>query len=146
MQGDPMDVVIRVLRATDADILGHVAPGVFDDSIDQQLSSEFLSDPRHHLVVALDAGKVVGFASAIHYVHPDKPPELWINEVGVAPTHERRGIGKRLLRALFEVARDLNCKGAWVLTDESNTPALRLYTAVGGHPSAQVMFSFRLSG
>jgi hypothetical protein len=32
---------------------------------------------------------VVGFASAVHYVHPDKAPELWINEVGVAEPGDR---------------------------------------------------------
>jgi len=42
-------------------------------------------DPRHHLVVAVEH-VVVGFCSAVDYIQPDKPPELWINEVGVAPT------------------------------------------------------------
>ena len=31
----------------------------------------------------MDEEQIVGFASAVHYVHPDKPPELWINEMGV---------------------------------------------------------------
>ena len=42
--------------------------------------------------------------SAVHYVHPDKlRPELWINEVGVAASHRRRGLGTRLLLAVFAV-------------------------------------------
>ena len=57
-------------------------------------TAEFLADSRHHLAVAVDEGRVVGMASAVHYVHPDKPPELWINEVGVAPTHRGLGIGR----------------------------------------------------
>jgi ribosomal protein S18 acetylase RimI-like enzyme len=140
-----MHVDIRILGPTDRDALARVAPGVFDHSIDQRLATEFLHDPRHHLVVGLDAGEVVGFASAVHYVHPDKPPELWINEVGVAPTHEGSGIGKRLLDALFAIARGLKCREAWVLTDQSNERALRLYNTVGGERSEQVMFSFHLS-
>jgi hypothetical protein len=44
---------------------------------------------RSETVVARDASVVVGFASGVHYVHPDKSPELWINEVGVARSHCR---------------------------------------------------------
>ena len=141
----PMHVDIKILGPSDQGVLARVAPGVFDHALDQRLASEFLHDPRHHLIVGLEDGEVVGFASAVHYVHPDKAPELWINEVGVAPTHQGRGIGKRLLRALFDVARGLNCREAWVLTDQSNERARRLYTTVGGQPSDQVMFSFHLS-
>jgi aminoglycoside 6'-N-acetyltransferase I len=75
---------------------------------------------------------VVGFASGVHYVHPDKPPELWINEVGLAPTYRRRGLGKALLRALFAVGRAHRCTVAWVLTDRSNVAAMALYESVGG--------------
>jgi GNAT superfamily N-acetyltransferase len=62
------------------------------------------------LAVAVDGGLVVGFVSADHSVHPDKPlPELWINEVSVAATHWGRGLGTRLLRSLFDVTRALGC-------------------------------------
>src|SRR5262245_21824670 len=86
----------RLLTAADSgeDVLTRVAPDVFDDPLDSGATREFLRDPRHHLVVAIDEGVVVGFASAVDYVHPDKPsPELWINEVGVASSHQGRGIG-----------------------------------------------------
>ena len=84
----------------------------FDDPIDVARADEFLADPHHHLAVAVEDGLVVGFVSAVHYVHPDKPgPELWINEVGVAATHRRRGLGTRLLRAVFALDRALGCTG-----------------------------------
>ena len=136
---------IRILEARDAYVLGRVAPGVFDRDIDPDLAAEFLRDPRHHLAVATDGGLVIGFASAVHYVHPDKTPELWINEIGVAPSYQGRGIGKGLLAALFRIARELRCGAAWVLTDHSNEHAVRLYTAVGGRQTDQLMFSFDLS-
>jgi ribosomal protein S18 acetylase RimI-like enzyme len=115
--------------------------------VDPALSAEFLRDPRHHLAVALESGTVVGFASGVHYVHPDKPAELWINEVGVAPTHQRQGLGRKLLQALFARGRELGCREAWVLTSPANGAAVRLYEAVGGIDMADppVMFTFRLS-
>jgi aminoglycoside 6'-N-acetyltransferase I len=141
-----VSVEIRVLGPGDETLLRRVAPEVFDDEVDPRLTAEFLQDPRHHLAVAVEASTVVGFASAVHYVHPDKPPELWINEVGVAPSHQRQGVGQRLLRALFDVGESLGCHQAWVLTDRSNMTAMRLYQSAGNAdpPEDTVMFTFRL--
>ena len=135
---------IRVLGPGDDHVLARVALEVFDHEPLPTLISEFLEDRRHHLVVALDDGLVVGFASGVHYVHPDKPPELWINEVGVAPSHQRRGLGHQILRAMLRLGTELGCREAWVLTNRSNLPAMRLYTAVGGTEAAEetVMFTF----
>jgi ribosomal protein S18 acetylase RimI-like enzyme len=142
-----MAIEIKVLGPRDVGVLADVAPDVFDNRIDVGRASEFLTDRRHHLVVAVDNGKVVGFVSAIHYVHPDKPwPELWINEIGVAATHQGRGLGTRLLRSLLAVAQGLGCPEAWVLTDRANTAAMRLYVGIGSTnaPTDHVMFTFRL--
>ena len=142
-----MTIAIKILDRNDLDILQNVDPDVFDNSIDIPRSEEFLTDSRHHLAVAIDGDRVVGFVSAVHYVHPDKPrPELWINEVSVAETHRRQGLAKRLMNAVFDLARDLGCTEAWVLTDRENTAAMNLYSAVGNSetPSDHVMFTFRL--
>jgi aminoglycoside 6'-N-acetyltransferase I len=142
-----MAIEIRILGPQDAGILAQIAPGVFDDPIDATRADEFLADPRHHLAVAVEDSWVVGFVSAVHYVHPDKPhPELWINEIGVAATHRGRGLGTRLLRAVFAEARGLGCAEAWVLTDRANTAAVRLYAAAGSTeaPTDHVMFTYKL--
>jgi aminoglycoside 6'-N-acetyltransferase I len=127
-----MPVEVRMLNAGEEDILAIPAPGVFDNDIDPKLAREFLADPRHHIAVALDNGVVVGFASAVDYIHPDKPRELWINEVGTAPTHQGQGIGKRVMACLTAHGKSLGCKVAWVLTDTDNTAARALYKSAGG--------------
>jgi aminoglycoside 6'-N-acetyltransferase I len=142
-----MTVHIQLLGPQDAGVLANVAPEVFDDPIDAARADEFLADPRHHLAVAVEDGWVVGFVSAVHYVHPDKPrPELFINEIGVAATHRGRGLGTQLLRAVFAVAQRLGCAEAWVGTDRANTAAMRLYAAAGATepPTDHVMFTFKL--
>ena len=131
-----MPIETRILLSGDEPVLMNVAAEVFDNPIDPDLTKEFLADPRHHLAVAIDDGLVVAFASAVHYIHPDKPPQLWINEVAVAPTHRRRGLGKSVLQALFEVGRAHRCTEAWVLTDRLNTAAMALYSSVGGTEGA----------
>jgi aminoglycoside 6'-N-acetyltransferase I len=146
--GGWMSIEFRILGPNDEAVLSRVAPGVFDHDVDPALSREFLHDTRHHLAVAVEDGTIVGFASAVHYVHPDKPVELWINEVGVAPSHQRQGLGRRLLQTMFAYGRELGCREAWVLTSPANGAAIRLYEAAGGIDLADppVMFTFRLDG
>ncbi|MBX9788100.1 MAG: hypothetical protein K2Y37_04230 [Pirellulales bacterium] len=80
-----MEIIVRMLAADEADVLANVADGVFDHPVRPDLAREYLADPWLHLAVALDGDLVVGTASAISYIHPDKPSQWFINEVGVAP-------------------------------------------------------------
>lgn len=138
---------IRLLGPTDAEVLEQAAADVFDDPVIRSAAAEFLADPRHFIAVAIVAGTVVGFASAVSYVHPDKPaPELWINEVGVAATHRGQGLGKKILECLLNEARRIGCSEAWVLTERDNRAAMRLYQSSGGieAPRDATMFTFLL--
>lgn len=144
-----MPVTIRILGPDDGALLQNVAADVFDNPVDGRWSAEFFADPCHHLAVALDdeSGQVVGMATGVHYVHPDKPPELWINEVGVAPAYQGRGVGRRMLTALLAHARTLGCREAWVLTSYGNTAARHMYAAAGGveEDEAPLMITFALA-
>ena len=141
-----MPIEFRRLQRGDEHMLANVANQVFDDPISSESTAEFLADPRHFLVVALDDDRVIGFVSAVIYVHPDKTqPELWINEVGVAPTHHRRGVARGLLSMMLDIARDAGCAEAWVLTDQANEAAMRLYASLDPSESSDaVMFTFSL--
>jgi aminoglycoside 6'-N-acetyltransferase I len=142
-----VDIQVRLLNAGEERILTGAVAGVFDGPVDANLAVEFLADPRHHIAVALDGEQLVGFASAVHYVHPDKPVELWVNEVAVSPSYHRLGIGRRLLSTLLDAARAIGCRQAWVLTDRANTAAMQLYHAVGGVEASgdTVMFEFAIT-
>lgn len=143
----PSPVAVRLLTAGDTEVFDHIAEGVFDDPVRVDLAAEFLNDPRHHIAVALDGGVVVGMASAVHYVHPDKPAQLFINEVGVAPSHQRRGIASELIALLLAHGCALGCTEAWVAADEDNEPARALYAHVGGQeePTRAVIYTFPLT-
>jgi GNAT superfamily N-acetyltransferase len=137
------EVEILLLGPSDATVLDRLAPEVFDRAVQARWCAEFLGDARHHLVVARADGIVVGMASAVDYVHPDKAPQLWINEVGVSPAHRRQGVGRRLVERLVQLATELGCTEAWVLTDADNEAANRLYAAAGAEvpPAASVMYT-----
>ena len=137
---------IRLLGPADAAVLANVAQEVFDNELDPRWTAGFLADPRHHIVVALAGEQVVGMATAVHYVHPDKGPELWINEVGVAPSFRNQGIGKQLIAMLLSRGRAVGCTEAWLGAEESNTAARRLYAAAGGVEEPMVYVTFELDG
>jgi len=140
-------VIVTRLNPGDEAILENVTAGVFDRTVVPELAADFVKDPRHHMVVAVVGGTIVGCASGVHYVHPDKPPELFIHEVAVAPSHQRRGVGRRLVEELLAIARELDCVEAWVLSESDNRAAERLYLSVNERAvsrKAVVMFSMPL--
>jgi aminoglycoside 6'-N-acetyltransferase I len=138
-------VQIRMLGKADAALLQVCADDTFDNAVSPELAAEFLGDARHHIAGAITEGTLIGFVSAVHYVHPDKPPELWINEIGVAESYRGQGIGRRLLTAMLSHGRGLGCTEAWVVTEEDNATAQRLYASAGGTSRNVVYFTFPLN-
>ena len=113
-------------------LLDRVDEDVFDHEVRPEYASAFLANPANLLAVAVADGAVVGMASGIAYAHPDKPLQLFVNEVGVAERFHRRGAGAAVVDALLRRGRELGCREAWVATEVGNAPARGLYRAVGG--------------
>jgi aminoglycoside 6'-N-acetyltransferase I len=132
-----MEVDYQELDTANAGLLGNLAPEVFDNAIDPAQLSAFIDDPRHIMVVALHDGTVIGMASGMEYFHPDKPPQLWINEVGVATSHRKQGVGRRLVAELITLAEERGCVYAWLGTDSHNAAGQACFGAVPGGEDPQ---------
>ena len=137
-----MTVEIRVLGEGDEAILNNVATDVFDHDIKPDMARRFLADPAHHIVVAIEDETVVGMATGNDYLHPDKPVMFWVNEMGVAPSHQRRGIGKMLLRRILDLAKALGREEAWLGTEDDNVAARALYQSLEGEEESFVMYTW----
>jgi ribosomal protein S18 acetylase RimI-like enzyme len=70
-------------------------------------------------------------------MHPAKPLQLWINEVGVASAHRRRGIGRALLALTLGEARRRGCVWARVASDATDL-AISFYRGLGGEEEGGV--------
>lgn len=123
-------IEIRRVRLGDEALFAKVAPEVFGARPTKARLAEYLSDPNVILLVALAKGEVIAQAAAMVTRHPSRPRELWIDEVGVTPKHQRRGIAAALLQTMLEIARSLKCRAAWVATEHDNTPARGLYRSL----------------
>jgi ribosomal protein S18 acetylase RimI-like enzyme len=141
------NVTVRRLQLGDEDEVSLFAEA-FDDPVDAHATGSLLSDPRHHLVVAYVDGDPAGFVSAVEVFHPDKAKaELFLNEIAVIERFRRRGAGHALLKDLERLGRELGCSAIWVLTDEGNPAAMRMYAKAGGawNGERHVMFEYDLS-
>ena len=59
---------------------------------------------------------------------------MFFYEIGVAPSHRRRGIGRRLINTLKSVCREENAMKMWVPTNRANIAATGLYASTGAVP------------
>jgi ribosomal protein S18 acetylase RimI-like enzyme len=119
-----------ITRLTQASQLANVDPDVFDNAIVPEYLDAFLRDPRHLMFIAQDGALVVGMISAVEYYHPDKPAQMWINEVGVAGNYRKQGIGRRLVQAVLADAAARGISYVWLGTDVDNKPAQACFQAV----------------
>lgn len=125
---------MRIRRVTGVD--GVMAAGhLFDSPARPDPAARFLASPGHHLLVAYrdgDGGEVpVGMVTGVEMTHPDKGTEMFLYELGVDGAYRRRGIGRALVTALAELARERGCYSMWVLSEPDDPAALATYRAAG---------------
>jgi ribosomal protein S18 acetylase RimI-like enzyme len=137
-------VEIRTLGPGD-DAAVVAAQHLFDGPADAGATARFLGDSGHHLLVAYDGERPVGFVSGVEVTHPDKGSEMFLYELSVDEPARRRGIGRALVDALGSLGRKRGCLGMFVFTDDDNEPALATYRSAGGRDASQpVMLEWAL--
>ena len=143
----PDDPGVRVRRAVlgDEDEVARFEEA-FDNRVLPDETRRFLEDDRHHLVLGYVDDRPAGFLSAVELFHPDKRSELFLNEVGVIEGARRRGVARALVDELKRIGHERGCASMWVLTDEDNAAAMRLYRSTGGvwNGEPAVMFEYTL--
>jgi ribosomal-protein-alanine N-acetyltransferase len=93
---------------------------------DAAFRHEIEANPLAWNVVARAGRLVVGFVCA--YVIAD---ELMINDLAVAGSHRRKGVGRALLAEVITGARTRGCRRATLEVRPSNAGARALYDAFG---------------
>lgn len=93
--------------------------GILRDELDQRES--------RHYVVAVDAGRIVGYAGLACFDH-----EAQVTTVGVVPAHRQRGLGAALLTDLVTAAAG---RPMLLEVEVGNAVAQRLYERHGFRPT-----------
>jgi ribosomal-protein-alanine N-acetyltransferase len=130
-QPDPVAPTVRVVRMTAAhvDALMPYEQAMFGtEAWSAAAYREEIADLRyrHYLAAEEGAGRLVAWGGV--RVVGDTAEVL---TVGVVPEARRRGIGRRLVRALLEAARTRGAREAFLEVRVDNPAARRLYEAEG---------------
>jgi GNAT superfamily N-acetyltransferase len=116
--------------------------------LDEERLRDHLFGPRPYAEVLLaeDAGRVVGFALFFHnYSTFLGRPGIYLEDLFVEPEYRGRGHGKELLRAIAQLAVERGCgRVEWSVLDW-NEPAIQFYRALGAVPLDEWTM-FRLTG
>lgn len=133
-------VVVRAARNADIDHLVNLLRSlfaieqdfVFDPSRQRQGLAMMLDNPQGCLLVAEEDGQVVGMCSGQLLVSTAEGGlSLLVEDVVVDEKWRGRGVGRLLVEAVSDWARDNNVRRLQLLADRNNTPALAFYRCLG---------------
>jgi ribosomal protein S18 acetylase RimI-like enzyme len=103
------------------------ASGVLDEIID---------GPDSGIELALDDGKRVGFAA---WYATDAGDEVKLEKLYVLQSHQRKGVGARLIATVESAARQLGVRTVVLNVNKNNTQAIRAYEKQGFAIRAEVV-------
>lgn len=127
---------------------------VFEEAFDrvsfnrppQSYWQELLQRDTVWVFAALVDEQVAG--GLIAYVLPtysSQRPTVYLYDLAVRSSCQRRGIGRQLLTTLTQHARSVGCSDVFVQTDADDAEAIAFYQATGGQAQGVVHFTYPLT-
>jgi ribosomal protein S18 acetylase RimI-like enzyme len=141
---DLAPVIVRI-RLDNISLLATFADDVFDDGLTDEFLTSFAAAEGHLLVVAHKDEIVVGQVQGTVQRHLDGPPQLYIDNLGVSPDHQRQHIATSLLSEIVQWGQEHQCKQAWIVTEPDNDAANALYRSIGADSSTTILYSFSIT-
>jgi ribosomal protein S18 acetylase RimI-like enzyme len=118
----------------------------WDKTPSQATIVNFLNNSQNILLLAevgdVAVGQVIGY---ILDRWEQNEPMLFLYSIDVEETYQRQKIGKALIEAIRKLGQEQGCSESFVLTNESNPAAMKLYQSTGGKrssPDDVVMFEY----
>ena len=101
---------------------------------------------NYHVVVAEAASQLVGIVSVTFGESSYRTaPFAWCDDLLVLPTQRRAGVGKRLLEAVIQRARDAGCSNVLLGVGESDEQAQAFYRSLGFEDLKNRLYSLPLA-
>jgi len=121
-----VNVNIMPMAESHLDAVAALEAQCFSDPWPRELLSRQLQSGRHVLLCAVCGGAVAGYAGYEYVLD-----EGYIGNVAVSADFRRRGLGRRLVEAMMESARQRELAFLTLEVRAGNEPARRLYEAMG---------------
>ena len=101
-----------------------------------------IGDPTTLLLVAEQAGEVVGFVHAHNHNPVYAPPMKSIVAIAIDPEYRRLGLGQKLVHAVEDWARETGAHGVRVNSGQAQDEALHFYKNLG-YEYIKTQYNFR---
>ena len=128
------------ISAANAGLLDRVAPGTFDHALDPERLARYLANPNNWMCVAMADGVVVSMGMCVVHDHPDKPTELFLDEIGTGEEWRRQGAARCVMKKIFERADEHGIEEIWLGTEPDNIAARALYEGTGAKPEDALIY------
>ena len=137
---------IRFFEAGDfqyaVEILEHLSIYYLDDkaspkqTIAKNLQHNILSENSGvKLILAVEKNQAIAMATiSLLYPAPQETAQLFIKELFVIPSHQRKGVGKKLMQFIANYAEKNHCSRLDLAVDSDNRHAIDFYHALGMQP------------
>ncbi|CAM1642767.1 GNAT domain [Bartonella apihabitans] len=123
------EYIVTPITSDDSDILHDIHKQSFYHAWDETVFASFLADPQiSGFIVSPEGkpGKVLGFVLCRLVID-----EAEIITIAVHPRFRQKGLGKKLLDAVFRYLYHQRAKVLFLEVDENNSAALALYKGFG---------------
>ena len=131
--------MVRELLNTDLPALAELYYQFWEESSDISEMENQLGiiekENRHIILVYEENGKVIGTVMGVicRELYGDCRPFLVVENFIVDKNHRRKGIGKFLMSALEQKAREQNCTQMILVTEKDRLDACGFYASYGFH-------------
>ncbi len=121
-----------------AEVFGEARPPLSDAYLDDLLAR----DDFWVIAASIDGEPVGGLTAHTLPMTRAEVSELFVYDVAVREDYQRQGIGRALMTAARDGARDAGIREVIVPADDEDTHALDFYRALGGAASPVTLFVF----
>lgn len=124
---------IKRLGTEDAIIACEISALFKSKHAGQEYMRRFLSNDSNYFLVAFEKEKPVGFILGYRLERVDTlQPMMFLYEIEVLEPYRKKGIAKAFVNEFHKICKEHNYLKMFVITNESNLPAMRLYQSTGG--------------
>jgi GNAT superfamily N-acetyltransferase len=131
------DLVVSRLGAADREAWQELFGGYltfYETSLDaagyDRTWEEFQRDERMHALGARADGELIGIVHFLEHASTTAADVCYLQDLFTAPDARGIGVGRALIAAVVEAARDRGCSRVYWVTHKTNTTARTLYDKV----------------
>lgn len=119
-------ITIRKIAESDLDALCELEAACFSTPWSRQSLQDEIVNPSAYFIAAESEGVVCGYAGLICAAD-----EGFVTNIAVLPQYRRQGVGRALVKALADYARESHFAFITLEVRLSNMAAISLYTSLG---------------